>query len=727
MDEELPTLPRALAARYDVTEELDSAGAEANLLKVVDERGIPRVVKIYRRRGEQASRDVWRSLERLSSSHIVQVVDTGQAAGHDFEVMEYAAGGNLLDLAGPDGVRAEAPFVRGVVRQIAEGLKSLHNEGIVHQDLKPENVLVRKKSPLDLVLADFGISRLLHQTRVAAEAAGTLAYLAPELLVRSGGQTSPARDWWALGMITRELLLGERPFKDMVSQSIEAAVTRRPIDLSGVGDPRMELLCRGLLTRDPEARWEWAEVDQWLDGGSPRADDVPLDLATELRQESGSERRPLLLLSQRYTEKEALVGALTQQEAWLAACRRYFTTMGTDEHPSEGWRRLRKWLRQFDEDDQDESLQYLIDEELVDPTAGPDARLIRLIRWLDPDAPAMFRGRSIDPVNLAAAADDARAARVADDDRLLLIEALWQQKLLPEIAGLPSGRGLEQVDRAWRAAYDRYRVAEQWIRQALGPTFRDPPAAALVREILVPLLSLTLEADKESARLRGQLADVAAKTTAVSWYNTARNATGDDPAAILAVLHLAPGALADADYLRRTAEADRKAQLDRAATWTAMESQRRSGSALLGARTSATIPFVLYAVGMVALAILSASAVPDLRQQVVPSLVVGLLLAAGQLVLELKLATEIGGPYRDGYKLFSRSGGGLQAFGSRLNSPGSGCGFLLVAFIVVPFLLATPIILYVVLAIVHVRSVLGRRRDWRSRYAVDRRRVTGVL
>lgn len=379
-EETLTVLPRQLAARFRLLHEIPAAGAEANLLLVADENARELVAKIYRRSGHQASREVWLKVPALNHPHVVRILETGEAGHRDYELMEYVPGGNLARLVGRSA-DAVAAMAAETVRQIASALSALHGVGIVHQDLKPENVLVRSVRPLDLALSDFGVSRVLDQTRAAATAAGTLAYLAPELLLSSGGQTSRARDWWALGMMVRELLLGRRPFEDMGQPAIDAAVMLRDIDLDGVTDPRLRMLCAGLLTRDPDDRWGAEQVTSWLAGGSP-------EVAAPSGRFAGAARSravlPLTLLSTRCTEPADLAAALSRPEVWEAAARRFFTDMGPVHQPSEGWRALRKWLRQFDEPDtyDVEAVQDLIDEELPDPALGPDARVVRLLRVL---------------------------------------------------------------------------------------------------------------------------------------------------------------------------------------------------------------------------------------------------------------------------------------------------------------------------------------------------------
>src|SRR5690606_31438334 len=153
-----------------------------------------------------------------------------------------------------------------IAAQLAAGLTALHRAGIVHRDLKPENVLVLDADPLRLAIADFGLSKVLEQSVMFASSSRTLAYAAPESL---SGQVSPARDWWSLGMIVRELATGRPPFEGLSETVVVDHLATRPVSADDVPDPRLRLLCRGLLARDPRRRWAGEQVAEWLDGGSP--------------------------------------------------------------------------------------------------------------------------------------------------------------------------------------------------------------------------------------------------------------------------------------------------------------------------------------------------------------------------------------------------------------------------------------------------------------------------
>ncbi|MEV6544222.1 protein kinase [Streptomyces sp. NPDC051665] len=719
--ETLTVLPKQLAARFQLLEELPAAGAEANLLLVADQSSRQLVAKIYRRAGRQASREVWAKIPRLNHRYVVQILETGEAGQRDYELMEYVSGGNLARFVGQRTDATDA-MVTETVRQIASALSALHEVGIIHQDLKPENVLVRSTDPLDLALTDFGVSRVLDQTRAAATAAGTLAYLAPELLLSSGGQTSRARDWWALGMMARELLLGQRPFEDMGQPAIDAAVMLRDIDLDGVTDPRLRMLCAGLLTRDPEDRWGAPQVTSWLAGGSPA---VAVPVALPAPPTRTKPIQPLVLLSVRYTEPSDLAAALTRPGVWEAAARRFFTDMGPAHQPSEGWRTLRKWLRQFDEPDtyDIEALQELVDHELHDPALGPDARLIRLLRVLNPRTPPQCRGLTIDRENLLAIARRAAAAQRLDDENVRLVEALWQQQLLTELAQYQGAAELRDIDASWRAAESRSREILAWLWPQLPATAQQGlSAGADAGPAIAPLLSLLLGTEVDTARLVGQLDQVSARTaTTVPWFAMARHQAGGDPAALATVRKLVPAALVEAEQTDRRNAAAQAAHQERIVRWQHMEAQRVSPGAVAAATRSAVGPLTGYGAAMVFLAVLGGW-VFDLVAPAVACLVIGLICLVVQFWLEIGFAQQVGAEYGRGYTLFSQAGAGFLRAG-RPRGAGFGCLLILAAPCVLSALVGLPALAYVPLVLLHLRSVSHRRELWTNQYAAAHTRV----
>ncbi len=260
-------LPAALAKRLEVLGELAAAGSEADVLLVRERHGgRDRLLKLYRS-GVTPDVDSLRSLQAADHAHVVEVVSFGESEGVWFEVLEWCERGSLRDLTRA-GTR---PDVIDVIRELADALASVHAAGLVHRDVKPENVLVRTLQPLDLVLGDFGLVRSLQDASVRwTKAWGSVAYAPPEM---DAGEVSPAWDWWSLGMLIAEHTTSQHPFeidgRMMSDQQIRGALAQRPVDLTTITDTRIRHLCTGLLARDRRHRWGHQQITDWLNGDSP--------------------------------------------------------------------------------------------------------------------------------------------------------------------------------------------------------------------------------------------------------------------------------------------------------------------------------------------------------------------------------------------------------------------------------------------------------------------------
>ena len=198
-------------------------------------------------------------LSAVRDEHVVRVVGQQVLCDPPSLAMEYVAGGTLRQQMGaPMEDAAAVPLLR----QAALGLAAVHRRGIVHRDVKPENVLVRSCGTL--VLADFGVAAR-RGDRAACVAAGrlvgTLCYAAPEQL--QGEAPEPSADVYSLGVILYEMLCGCPPFGggtalEMLAQHLVAPVPRLP---AGVG--RYQALIDAML--DKQARRRPADAGAVLD------------------------------------------------------------------------------------------------------------------------------------------------------------------------------------------------------------------------------------------------------------------------------------------------------------------------------------------------------------------------------------------------------------------------------------------------------------------------------
>ena len=156
-------------------------------------------------------------------------------------------------------------------------ISAAHASHLVHRDIKPDNVLVRSRVPLQLILIDFGIASILDATQRFTGAARTLMYASPESL---SGVIDGKTDYWALGMVLLEAATGHHPFTGLSDAVILHHLATRNIDLQNVAEPGTRKLLKGLLLRDPQKRWGSSEVSRWLQGDVSLAE--PADVAVAL-------------------------------------------------------------------------------------------------------------------------------------------------------------------------------------------------------------------------------------------------------------------------------------------------------------------------------------------------------------------------------------------------------------------------------------------------------------
>nr|BBH92675.1 hypothetical protein KTA_08740 [Thermogemmatispora argillosa] len=207
---------------------------------------------------EQFQREA-RTIAPLVHPHIVRVLDFGLHEGRfPYLVMDYLPGGSLRQRY-PAGSRLPLAVALDYTCQIAEALQYAHESGIIHRDVKPENMLIGHDG--SVLLADFGIATIVSSTRLQStqDLAGTVTYMAPEQIQ---GYPRPESDQYALAVVLYEWLVGAPPFagsfNEIAVQHCTAAVPPLRQYVPEIS-PDIEAVIQRALAKDWRARFASVE------------------------------------------------------------------------------------------------------------------------------------------------------------------------------------------------------------------------------------------------------------------------------------------------------------------------------------------------------------------------------------------------------------------------------------------------------------------------------------
>jgi serine/threonine-protein kinase len=212
-----------------------------------------------------------RAAASLNHQNIVAVHDWGSVDGIYYMVMEYVAGLSVREILHAEGLLAPAQAA-DVLEQTLGALQHAHRQGIVHRDVKPENLMVTRDGVVKV--ADFGLARAFADAQIteAGNVTGTVQYLAPEQL--QGEPADPRTDLYALGVVAFELLTGRLPFAGETPMAIAYQHIHEPMPRASSMNPAVP-----------------ASLDGWVASVTEKQRELRPESAAEARRDLEAEAR----------------------------------------------------------------------------------------------------------------------------------------------------------------------------------------------------------------------------------------------------------------------------------------------------------------------------------------------------------------------------------------------------------------------------------------------------
>ena len=217
------------------------------------------------------------AVANLDHPNILPIYEVSEShEGVPFFSMKFAGGGSLLEAA--PALRSDPRRAVALIAKVARAVQYAHEQGILHRDLKPGNILLDGRG--EPLVSDFGLAKWLESTEHLTRTPtvfGTPGYIAPEQVNGSAGNLTPAADVYSLGAVLFDLLTGQPPFMGEHALKTIQQATEKPAPklrtLAPGLDRDLETICAKCLERDPHARYrsagEFAEdLERWLHGRS---------------------------------------------------------------------------------------------------------------------------------------------------------------------------------------------------------------------------------------------------------------------------------------------------------------------------------------------------------------------------------------------------------------------------------------------------------------------------
>ncbi len=485
-------LPDCFSERFQVIEPIGDGNRNDSGCWLVAARNLSglRVLKISGP-GSAERREIDDKLENIGAryDHVLVPEQRGVMAHWRYEISEYFPAGALRDNLSPRQSRVGLATIEALVEQLHPVIEALHAQPtpVVHGDIKPANILVRRRGaePWEFVLADFDSAVVVEDE--SEEAIGhSPRYAAPETL--RTGRVWPASDYWSLGMVIMEMLLGEHPLAQWDASRVRLRLAKgwKP-PFGQIDEPRWRSLCGGLLQEDPDNRWDSKEIRRWLEN------DISIVSRGLALAGEGVARTPLQVGDRNVLTIRDLAAALIRE--WRVDLL--------------GARELQEWLNNgLSRQDAAARLRALLN----DRNLTPDLRLLHFALALDDELEPVWRGKALTGEGLVAAA---RAALDGDRQGLEWLRSLLDGRCFDAYAQRDN-KAIAKLREQFLDGWEQYQAAWNEIIAAGAPeTARPDPDVAL------PLFTSIACSASQRKRLRDESLRFLDATTLLSresWF-----------------------------------------------------------------------------------------------------------------------------------------------------------------------------------------------------------------
>lgn len=257
-----------ICGKYKVIRQLELSSGEADLY-LCTRNGAEYVAKVYKRKFA-IKQEVMNKLMTIDSPFVAKLYELESHNGFPVEILHYYAKGSL------QGKRySEAELLKTIIPNINEGLKAIHEAGIIHKDLKPSNIMLNADGETVSII-DFGISSAVDGDNMilVTKTGMTPEYSAPETFKNIFYEGS---DYYSFGITLFELFCGYTPYANMQPDEIEQYVSVQRIPFPDEMPALLQDFISALTYCDitnrknknnPNRRWTYEEVKKWLDGES---------------------------------------------------------------------------------------------------------------------------------------------------------------------------------------------------------------------------------------------------------------------------------------------------------------------------------------------------------------------------------------------------------------------------------------------------------------------------